>query len=178
MALLRRLYHYLSQPAADPAADMLYRAAIAQARRVEFYRDLAVPDTIDGRFDMLLLHVVLVMRRLQDRPEVRQALFDLMFADMDRNLREMGVGDMSIGKKIRPMISAFYGRAQAYEKALHESDDVLKATLGRNLYAGKPVEAEILRRVTAQVRKTVAALDAQPIEGLAEGLIEFPVPAV
>ena len=82
------------------AVEALYGATMAQARRPEFFRDLAVPDTLDGRFDMLALHMVLLLRRLKADGEVNRALaqelLDLMFADMDRSFREMGVGDYSI----------------------------------------------------------------------------------
>ncbi len=176
MTIIQRLYSFLSQPEIDPAVTELYRSCVAQARRVEFYRDLAVPDTVDGRFDLLLLHVCLVMRRLDREGETKQQLFDLMFADMDRNLREMGVGDMSIGKKIRPMISAFYGRAQAYEKALGESDEALAAVLGRNLYGAAQPDMEILSRMADYVRRAVAALDKQPLADLVAGRVEFVTP--
>ena len=139
--MLQSLARFFAGPADDPAVAALYGACVAQARLPDFYRVLAVPDTIDGRFDLLVLHVVLVMRRLSGEAEFKQQLFDLMFADMDRNLREMGVGDMGVGKKIKPMISAFYGRAQVYEKALAESDDALAQALARNLYGKAPAAA-------------------------------------
>src|SRR6202042_1273633 len=106
-----------------------YNICVAQARSPEFYSVLGVPDTVDGRFDLLVLHVALVMRKLGPEADIKQQLFDLMFADMDQSLREMGVGDMSIGKRIKPMIAAFYGRAQAYERALVEGDEELQRAI-------------------------------------------------
>lgn len=176
MPLLQRLCKYLSKPAVDPATAALYRACVAAARRPEFYQAFAVPDSIDGRFDLLLLHVFLVMHRLRGESEARQRLFDLMFADMDRSLREMGVGDMSIGKKIRPMISAFYGRGQAYEKAIGAGDAALAAALGRNLYGAAQIAPDILQKMTAYVRRAIDSLERQPVANLLSGQVEFPAP--
>jgi cytochrome b pre-mRNA-processing protein 3 len=176
MTLLHRLAKAFAAPASDPAIAALYGACVAQARLPEFYRDLKVPDTIDGRFDLLVLHVALVIRRLGDAAEARQKLFDLMFADMDRSLREMGVGDMGIGRRIKAMISAFYGRAQAYAKALEEGDDALAASLARNLYGNAPPPSEVLQAMTGYVRRVVAKLDVQATEKIAEGQVVFSSP--
>jgi cytochrome b pre-mRNA-processing protein 3 len=173
MPLLQSLARMLKAPSDDPAIAALYGACIAQARRPQFYGDFKVPDTIDGRFDLLLLHVVLVMRRLGDAVPAKQKLFDLMFADMDRSLREMGVGDMGIGRRIKAMISAFYGRAQAYEKALGEGDEALAAALARNLYGKVSPSPDALRAMTGYVRQTVAKLDAQSPADIASGNVEF-----
>jgi cytochrome b pre-mRNA-processing protein 3 len=174
MALLQRLYKYVTRPAVDPAVAALYNACVAQARQAAFYETLGVPDSIDGRFDLLLVHVFLVMRRLGVEAEIKQSLFDLMFADMDRSLREMGIGDMSVGKKIKPMIMAFYGRAQAYEKALAEDDNALAVVLRRNLYGTTPVSADNPMQLAIYVRRAVAALDKQGLEDITEGKLEFP----
>lgn len=162
MPLLQRLYHFFARPVADPAIDGLYRACIAQARKPEFYHIFGIPDTVDGRFDLLLLHVFLVMQRL-DKPEARQQLFDLMFADMDLSLREMGVGDVSIGKKMKPMLAAFYGRSQAYQQALAGVVD-LPATLQRNLYGKVEATSENLRQLTAYVCQSTERLEDQTAE--------------
>lgn len=178
MSLLQRLHNFLSKPVVElPVAD-LYHACVAQARRVEFYETLDVPDTIDGRFDLLLLHVFIVMQRLNDQSATKQQLFDLMFADMDRSLREMGVGDMSISKKIKPMISAFYGRGKAYQKAFAESDAVLAETLGRNLYGKIDVKSEVLQQVTRYVRATVTSLEKQPLDAIINGELKFDAPVL
>ena len=178
MRLIERLRQWLLKPAADPATAALYRACVAQARQPFFYTDLGVPDTVDGRFDMLVLHSVLVMRRLGNATEAKQKLFDLMFADMDRSLREMGVGDMSLPKKIKPMIEAFYGRAQAYDTALQADDNApLTAALQRNLYGSSPVEDSTLSQMTHYVRHTVAAVDRQPINVLTSGHVVFVAPS-
>ncbi|MGB1548449.1 MAG: ubiquinol-cytochrome C chaperone family protein, partial [Alphaproteobacteria bacterium] len=97
------------------SARTLYTQIVAQARRKEFYTAGGVPDTLDGRFEMLALHAFLVLYRLKrlDADELAQALFDMMFADMDENLREIGVGDLSVDKRVKRMVSAFYGRVVA-----------------------------------------------------------------
>jgi cytochrome b pre-mRNA-processing protein 3 len=95
----------------------LYGTIVAQARLPCFYREYGVPDTVNGRFDLLVLHLSVVLDRFADDPQLRelgQALFDHFCADMDCNLREMGVGDLSVPKHMQRVGEAFYGRAQAY----------------------------------------------------------------
>jgi cytochrome b pre-mRNA-processing protein 3 len=125
----------------------LYGAAVRAARHPAFFERLAVPDTLDGRFDLIGLHVALLIRRLHHDPDARgaalaQSVFDAMFADMDRNLREMGVGDMSIARRVKAMWEAFHGRAQAYEAPLAAGDRAgLAAALARNVWRGTLPEA-------------------------------------
>ena len=106
----------------ERAGFLLYGAAVAAARDPYLYARIGVPDTLDGRFDLVGLHAFLLIRRLRHAPEpgpvLAQAVFDAMFADMDINLRELGVGDMTIGKRVRAMWEAFHGRAAAYEAAM------------------------------------------------------------
>ena len=173
MSLLKQMHDFLSKPATDPAVVKLYHATVEQARSKAFYETYQIPDTIDGRFDLLLLHVILLMRRLREQKETKQQLFDLMFADMDRSLREMGVGDMSIGKKIRPMISAFYGRGQAYEKSILEGDDELAMTLSRNLYGASPPTEDLIEKLVLYVRRSLASLEAQDLLHIEAGRVEF-----
>ncbi len=163
------------------AVEALYGATMAQARSPEFFRDLAVPDTLDGRFDVLALHMVLLLRRLKaDRETTRalaQELFDLMFADMDRTLREMGVGDYSIGRRVKQMISAFYGRVQAYEEGLDGPAGALEAALGRNIYRGIEVDGGRIDAFAAYVRESAVVLDAVAGDALAQGEARFATPA-
>lgn len=121
------------------AGGRLYDDVVAAARRPVLYGPAGAPDTVDGRFDMIVMHAVLVMRRLRNGGEsgkaVAQALFDRMFDDMDAALREMGTGDVKVGKKIREMGEAFYGRAKAYDGALDEINaSELAAIIRRNLF--------------------------------------------
>ncbi|HEU0117182.1 MAG TPA: ubiquinol-cytochrome C chaperone family protein [Alphaproteobacteria bacterium] len=163
---------------ANPAIAELYAICVTQARRPDFYRTFGVPDTLDGRFDMLLLHVFMLMHRMVKEGEAKQQLFDLMFYDMDRSLREMGVGDMSISKKIKPMISAFYGRGQAYEKAFSGSDADLAATLSRNLYNNANIDEKTLEKMVDYARRAVAMLAKQPLQDILSGRAGFPAPIV
>ena len=108
--------------AAEASASLLYEAIVGQARRPEFYRGLGVPDTIQGRFEMIALHAFLVLRQLRaDGPgaaRLAQALFDLMFADFDRSFRELGAGDLGVGRRVKTLAKAFYGRLVAYGAGL------------------------------------------------------------
>src|SRR5260221_6806520 len=120
----------------------LYGMIVAQARLPCFYREYAVADTVNGRFDLLVLHLATVLDRLGEEGELRelgQALFDRFCQDMDHNLREMGIGDLSVPKEMQRMGEAFYGRAQAYKAALVASaQDALVEALARNIYGGAP----------------------------------------
>jgi cytochrome b pre-mRNA-processing protein 3 len=126
-----------------PAA--LYGAIVAQARHPRLYRDLGVPDTIGGRFEMVVAHTILAVKRLRDAGDTGkaagQAVFDLFCQDMDRTLREMGVGDLSVPKRMRKIGEAFYGRAAAYEAGLAARDKTaLAAALKRNVLGGEGSE--------------------------------------
>src|SRR5262245_52656516 len=107
------------RPKPDPIIAALYGTIVAQARAPFFYRGYEVPDTLMGRFDMIVLHLVLVLHRLKRDtgalPPLGQELFDQFCQDMDDNLREMPVGDLAVPKLMRTFGEAFYGRAQAYE---------------------------------------------------------------
>src|SRR5512141_2902535 len=99
----------------------LYGAIVAQARLPGFYRDYAVPDTVEGRFELIVLHLALTLDRLAQDPVLRtlgQGVFDRFCQDMDHNLREMGIGDLAVPKEMQRMGEAYYGRAQAYQAAL------------------------------------------------------------
>ena len=160
----------------------LYTAAVEAAREPALFGDDRVPDTLEGRFDLVALHAALLVRRLHRDPDPRgpalaQAVFDAMFADMDLNLREMGVGDMSIGKRVRRMWEAFHGRALAYEGALAAGDrPALEAALARNIWPdGAPDGAAA--RLAAHAMALDSTLAAQPFGSFAEGRAEFGLPA-
>ena len=159
----------------------LYSAAVLAARHPYFYIALAVPDTLDGRFDMVALHASVLIRRLRGLPPpgapIAQAVFDAMFSDMDMTLRELGVGDMTVARNVRAMWEAFHGRALAYEAAMADSDPAaLKLALARNVWRGgeSPGDTE-LAHIT---RTLIAALDATPAEALFAGKVEFPSPPI
>ncbi len=185
--LLRRRPH-------ERAGFALYGAAVAAARAPAWFGPgFGVPDTLDGRFDLVGLHAALLIRRLRRDPDRRgpalaQAVFDAMFADMDRSLREMGVGDLSVGARVRRMWEAFHGRAKAYETALSAGDGAaLAEALARNVWRGAPPGtasdgAAAAAPALALARHAMAedaALAAQPIEALAAGRVSFlPAPAL
>jgi cytochrome b pre-mRNA-processing protein 3 len=170
LGFLRRNRH-------ERAGFELYGAAVAAGREPYFYAQLGVPDTLDGRFDMVGLHVYLLIRALRRLPppgaDLAQSVFDAMFSDMDINLREMGVGDMSVGKKVKKMWEAFHGRADAYEQALAAPDPAaLAAALARNVWRGAapgPAAATLARVASAQD----AFLATQPLAALAAGRAAF-----
>ena len=152
---------------------ILYGAAVAAARRPFFYAELGVPDTLDGRFDLIGVHVFLLIRRLGELPApgpaVAQAVFDAMFSDMDRNLREIGVGDLSVGRRVKAMWEAFHGRAAAYQAALAAGDEAaLSAALARNVWRGAAPgrqSAALAGLVLAQDRALAAQNPAELLTG-------------
>ncbi|MDB5492476.1 MAG: ubiquinol-cytochrome chaperone family protein [Micavibrio sp.] len=120
------------------AAEKLYFGLVAQARNPVFYAGWQVPDTLDGRFDMVLLHVFAVIQHLRkhgkEGSKRAQALYDVMFVDMDRSVREMGIGDLGVKRHIRRMMTAFNGRMDAYAKGI-EDPSMLEGAIRRNVYA-------------------------------------------
>jgi len=156
----------------------LYGAIVAQARLPGFYRDYGVPDTVEGRFELIVLHLALLLDRLAEEPELRglgQGVFDLFCQDMDNNLREMSVGDLAVPKQMRRMGEAFYGRAQAYRTALAAADDkALVEALARDIYGG--AQGAPARRLAAYVREAIGQLKALDEAALAAGAIGFPQP--
>jgi cytochrome b pre-mRNA-processing protein 3 len=155
--------------------EAVYSAIVTAARQRHFYADWGVPDTVDGRFDMIVVHLFLVLERLRMEKvheEVSQDLTDFFYQDMDRSLREMGVGDLSVGKKVRKMAEACYGRLMAYSKAIGRDDDELEQTVARNVYAGS-MHGENAAKLTAWMRKAHAAMREQPAERIIAGVIQW-----
>lgn len=150
------LFGLLGRGRIERSGYELYSKAVAAARQPYFYADLGVPDTLDGRFDMVGLHAFLLIRRLSDEPggqPVAQALFDAMFNDMDVNLREMGVSDLSVGRKNKVMWEAFHGRSNVYSEAMELGPEALAEALERNLWPGQAqrlAAANLARMVYAQ----------------------------
>lgn len=151
---------------------------MAQARRPVFYSGLGVPDTIDGRFDLIALHAILLVRRLKagndDARQVAREIVDTMFEDLDRSLRELGVSDQGLPRRMRAMAEGFLGRMVAYEEAL-KGDDLaaLVDALRRNVYGTVEVDEQRIAMLTAYVRAQVAALDRQPEPELLAGRVAF-----
>jgi cytochrome b pre-mRNA-processing protein 3 len=160
----------------------LYGRLVAQARQPGFFLHAGVPDTIEGRFELIALHGWLVMRRLgregRDAAELSQALFDYMFADMDTNLREAGVSDLKVGEKVKELARHFYGRVKAYEDGLMPgaAEAVLTDALDRNLLGSTLPDPAHVARMAAYVRREAAALDAGPVDRLLAGEVAFGPP--
>jgi cytochrome b pre-mRNA-processing protein 3 len=161
------------------AAHALYLALVRQAREPAFYSECGVPDSLEGRFDMIVLHAFLIMRRLRAEGEagaaLAQALFDVMFSDMDQNLRELGVGDLAVGRRVKTMARSFYGRVKAYDEGLEApGDQALVAALDRNLYATVAADPAQMARIAGYVRQAAALLAGQDAQALAAGRPSFP----
>jgi len=165
----------------DDSIASLYGAIVAQARQPAFYRVYSVPDTVNGRFEMIVLHAALVMRRLDAEAgparRLGQAVFDRFCSDMDGNLREMGVGDLAVPRQMRSIGEAFYGRKRAYEAALAElADAALGAALARNVYADDGAAAPGAARLATYVRAAAQRLGVTDAETLQQGKAGFPDP--
>ena len=148
----------------------LYNAVVARARAPHWYRDGAVPDTVDGRFDMIATILALVMLRLEAEPaggEPAARLAERFVDDMDGQLREFGIGDIVVGKHIGRMMGMLGGRLGAYRDGLAAND--IDGALVRNLYRGAPPPAEALRHVRESLMQFHAALRAAPITNLLAG---------
>lgn len=167
----------------DPAeapARALYAALVRQARAPEFYGAGGVADTWEGRYDMILVHVFLVLERLNSanppRDALKQALFDVLFEDMRINLRELGFGDTGVKIRLQRMVDAFYGRMTAYRRGLEAADGGdLAAALARNLFrhGAAPADDGAVAAMAAYVRRQWRHLQSQPDAVLAAGEVDF-----
>ena len=158
--------------------EAIYGMIVTQAREPLFYRELGVPDTVNGRFDLLVLHLWMVLRRLKSiegGAGVSQALFDRFCDDLDANLREMGVGDLAVPKRMQAFGEAFYGRAAAYDLALAAGAEPLAQALCKNILNGK--EIENARRLAFYVETAWAYLAGLDEAALQSGSWRFPSPA-
>jgi cytochrome b pre-mRNA-processing protein 3 len=156
----------------------IYGMIVTQAREPVFYRDLSVPDTVNGRFDLLVLHLWMVLRRLKPTPGgtgLAQTLFDRFCDDMDANLREMGVGDLTVPKRMQAFGEAFYGRAAAYDVALAAGQEPLAQSLCKNILNGEAIEKA--RRLAIYAEAAIDALAATDEAALRSASWKFPSPA-
>jgi cytochrome b pre-mRNA-processing protein 3 len=159
------------------AAERAYRSVVEHARRPGFFIDGGVPDTVDGRFELICLHAFLFLHRLKREQKraapLGQRFFDTMFADFDRSLREMGTGDLSVGREVKLMAQAFYGRVSAYEDGLAGDDSVLLPALARNLYGTTPPDIALLEAMAGYVRREAARLSRESADELLAGRLSF-----
>jgi cytochrome b pre-mRNA-processing protein 3 len=165
------------------AARDIYGEIIAQARQPLFYEGLGVPDSVEGRFDLLVLHSFLVMGRLKgkggaDTTEGHFAnkIFSTMVEDLDSNLRELGVGDLTVGKKVRGLTEAFLGRAASYDEALKTKDSELMArVVARNILGDELLAtSDKAKSLSAYVFAVNKELTDQSAERLMQGVVVFP----
>ncbi|MCK2056283.1 ubiquinol-cytochrome C chaperone family protein [Methylobacterium sp. 37f] len=177
--LLQRLRAWGQPSPRQRLIETLHRRINDAARRPELYTDIGVPDSLEGRFECLILHVILVLRRLNHMPEpaadVAQDLVNSVFLQLDSSLRESGIGDFGVPKRMKKLGSAFYGRAESYETALDAGDaEGLKAVLARNVL-GQDTPA-----AAAGLANYVLASDAALARSDLDGLIgigpQFPPP--
>jgi hypothetical protein len=157
----------------------LYGAIVAQARSPVFYTDYGVPDTVEGRFELIVLHIVLLLARLDRGGDLArgfgQELFDLFCRDLDANLREMGVGDFAVPKRMRRFGEAFYGRQAAYLAAMRAPGSrQLEKALGRNIFHG--IDGLGPRRLGSYVRDLLRQFEAHEVDTLLRGTVAFPKP--
>jgi cytochrome b pre-mRNA-processing protein 3 len=168
---------FKTDPMLGPARGV-YAAIIAQARNPVFYEIGGVPDSIDGRFEMATLHSFLVLRRLRQlgapAEALSQALVDTFFADMDASLREMGAGDLGVGKRVKGLATAFYGRVAAYESAA--SADELAQALQRNLFGTVSPTPPQLRAMVQYAGAARGALAGQSLNEFLAARLAFPAP--
>jgi len=175
--LLDRLFRPRPALAAGRA---LYVRCVEQSRTPALYAELGAPDTVEGRFEVYSLHVVLLLDRLRAQgeaaAEVSQGLFDTYVKSLDHALREMGVGDLSVGRKMRKLGEAFYGRCKSYEAAFQALPDEgpLQALVVRTVYA--EADAAPAPRLVAYVLAQRAALAGQPLDRLLAGEVDWPRP--
>ncbi len=170
----------------DDVAHALYLTAVEQARRPVFYAQYGVPDSLDGRFDLIVLHVYLLLQPLNSLSQptnnasdanragdIAQSLFDTLFGDMDRSLREMGVSDISVGKRVKQMAKAFYGRVAAYNDGLAGTDEVLADALRRNLFGTVEPEESNIGEMAQYLRLQAAHLAEFPADTVLSGNLKF-----
>jgi len=158
--------------------EAIYGMIVTQAREPLFYRDFGVPDTVNGRFDLLVLHLWMVLRRLtpiEGGTGLSQMLFDRFCDDMDGNLREMGVGDLTVPKRMQAFGEAFYGRTAAYDLALSADSGALAQALGKNILNGG--ELDKARRLAIYAEATITALASLDEATLLGASWSFPAPA-
>jgi cytochrome b pre-mRNA-processing protein 3 len=159
---------------AIPSVERVYGDIVKAARQPALYSNMGVPDTFMGRFDTLALHVALVLRRLSKLPapadSLAQDIVDRFFADLDAALREIGIGDVTVPKKVKKLGQAFYGRAQAYDQALRDEADAheLEEALARNVL-DRPNEPALAIILAQYIRALVRQFDAVEFENFLNG---------
>lgn len=178
-----RLPRFSSRAPQRRAGLSLYEAIVAQARSEPFYRDYGVPDTVNGRFEMIVLHVVLVVARLQaegeEGQELARAMLEAFVADVDDACRRLGIGDMGVPRHVKKATAAVLQRGATYRAAMaapRSADaDPLADAIGEHAWGeAVPSDPASRRALADYVRRTVASLDAQPGAPITAGTVTFP----
>ena len=147
-------------------AYALYARINEESRQQRFFNDWSVPDTLDGRFEMILLHMFIYLHTLKNMPkdttELQRKLIEAFFEDMDRSIREMGIGDTGVSKRVKNMANAFYGRIHAFEVALGD-DDAMQEALLKNTFATAENKPESVQAIVDYINKRLDKLKHQPI---------------
>lgn len=161
-------------------AKDLYAQVVKASRNPVFYTAYGIPDTVEGRFEMVCLHGGVLVNRLS-RPDMgaegrmlAQAFFDVMFINLDWSIREAGVGDLAVPRRIKKMMSDFKGRSFAYDEAVKAGGGEVEHALTRNLYAdGKPTP-DVLAAMARYLQSCVVELSKQGLSDFWQGRVRFP----
>ena len=177
------MFRWLTRTPRTDTIQGLYGAIVAQARSRAFYADYGVADTVAGRFDMIVLHLVLFVRRLRREPapirSLGQGVFDLFCRDMDHSFREMGIGDLAVPKHMRRVAEAFYGRAAAYDDSIDRpGEEPLATALARNIFPEAVGVPACVGRLARYVRAAIEELDRQDGEAFTRAAVLFPDPGM
>ena len=173
-SLLKKLFSGTSSPARE-----LYRSIVEQSRRLEFFVEFGVPDTPTGRFEVLVLHLFLVMHRMreeEEHAELARSLSEEAVLDLDRNMREMGIGDLSVGRKVKSLAEGMYGRFGAYTDGLEGGDAKLSEALRRNLFSETTPSDEVVAAIVIYVNQETLSLSIQSSSIWQDGLVKFGSP--
>jgi cytochrome b pre-mRNA-processing protein 3 len=159
-------------------SEKLYGAIVAQARLPVFYRSLGVPDTLEGRFALLSLHLFAALHRLKtagaEGAGLAQELVDRFAEDMDTVLRELGVSDLSVPRKMRALAASSQGLVEAYENALAEGEGTLARAIEAALPGDSPSAELSSRALASYLLASIGALSRQSFASLHAGAVEFP----
>jgi len=160
------------------AGRALYKSLSTQARQPALYLQAGVPDTVEGRFELYVLHLVLVLHRLKGQgaqaSETSQAVFDTFLSNLDEGLREMGVGDLSVGKKMRKLGEAVYGRIKSYDRALAEGADPAELAVVIRRTVLRDQEGPGAEMLAAYVRRVEADIAAQTLSNILQAELNWP----
>ncbi len=191
--MLVRLFKkkYSDKKSISGIADELYASALLNTRELVFYEEYGVPDTFDGRFDLLLVHVFIILHLLMEHDDyemVSQALFDAVFKDMDQTLREMGIGDMGVPKHMRRMMKAFNGRMHSYQLAIspksiktenieglekHSLMEALKNNLYGSIINSSDFDANIVINMERFILNNIKDKSVERISAIMNGKITY-----